>query len=297
MDGRGGPLRVEMQISPAEAARIFEMYCTAPVGDSFAFQVGGVHVSVLKRSSASHAAVKQLTAGVADPKPKRFMAVHSSPATVTRLTTKEHYKQLKDAAMLSKVKATCPFPPGEPPGTEWTVEKAARHVEFVAKDGDSWFKHYTAFFNEFLKSEAGTASDVKAYYDIVGCGGGPTGWIPQTTAWWVDRFKNSATSSARAIVDNALANVGETPTDIAWWDAAFGKESTASEADKKRYTDALKQVPFEATAVAWWRRFFSDNLKFVHTEKKRDTAEAARVWRANKKMRTGGDDLSGIVSV
>jgi hypothetical protein len=49
--------------------------------------------------------------------------------------------------------------------------------------------------------------------------------------------------------------------------------------------------------VAWWRRFFSDNLKFVHTEKKRDTAEAARVWRANKKMRTGGDDLSGIVSV
>jgi hypothetical protein len=285
-----------MHVGPAEAARIFERYCTTPVGGSFMFHTGGVHVTVVKRLPTSAAAAKQLTDDVAEPKPKRFMAVHSSPATVTRINTKEHYKHLKDAALMSKVKATCPFPPGEPPGTEWAVEKAACHVEFVAKDGESWFKHYTAFFNQFLKSEAGTASTVKAYYDIVGRGDGPTGWSPQTAAWWVERFKNGATSSARAIIDKAVATAGETPTDIAWWDAAFGQESTASDADKKRYADALKQVPFEATAVAWWRRYFSDNLKFVHTEKKRDTAEAAREWRANKKRKGSGDDLIGIVS-
>jgi hypothetical protein len=297
MDERGGPLRVEMQVSPAEAARIFEKYCTTPVGGSFVFQTGGVRVSVVKRSPASPAAAKQLTADVAEPKPKRFMAVHSSPATVTRMHTKEHYKYLKDAAMLSKVQAMCTCPPGAPMGTEWSVEKAARHVEFAGEDGDSWFKHYNAFFIQFLMSEKGIDADVKAYYDVVGGGAGPTDWSPQTAPWWVERFKNGATASARAIIDKAVATVGETPTDIAWWGAAFGQESTAPEADKKRYADALKQVPFEATAVAWWRRFFSDNLKFVHSEKKRDTAEAARKWRANKKPRKDGDDLSGIVSV
>jgi hypothetical protein len=286
-----------MQVAPAEAARIFERYCTTPVGGSFGFLSGGVHVTVLKRSPASSAAAKQLTGDVAEPKPKRFMAVHTAPATVTRMNTKEHYKHLKDEAMLSKVQATCMYPPGAPAGTEWTVDKAARHVEFVGKDGDSWFKHYTAFFNQFLKSKEGTAADVKAYYDIVGGGGGPAGWSPQTTPWWIERFKSGATTSVRAIIHNTLAAVGETPTDIAWWDAAFGHESTAPEAAKKHYADALKQVPFEATAMAWWRRFFSDNLKFVHVEKKRDTAEAARDWRASKKLRKGGgDDLSGIVS-
>jgi hypothetical protein len=101
MDGRVGPLRVELHIAPADAARIFEKYCTTPLGESFVFKSGGVHVSVVKRSPASPTAATQVAA--AEPKPKRSLAVHSSPTTVTRLHTKEHYKHLKDVAIMSKV--------------------------------------------------------------------------------------------------------------------------------------------------------------------------------------------------
>jgi hypothetical protein len=192
----------------------------------------------------------------------------------------------------------CLCPPGAPGGTEWTVEKAARHVEFVGVDGDSWFKHYTAFFNEFLVDASITDASIKAYYDAVGGGVVAPEWTPQTAPWWVARFKSGTTTpSVRTVIESTMAAAGETlPTDIAWWDTAFGQESTAPDAVKERYADMVKQVPFEASAVAWWRGFFSDNLKFVHAEKKRDTAEAARKRRASKKARKGGDDMSCIMS-
>jgi hypothetical protein len=125
MDGRGGPLRngplrVEMHVAPADAARIFEKYCTTPLGGSFVFQTGCVHVSVVKRSPASPTAATATQVAAAEPKPKRALAVHSSPTTVTRMHTKEHYKHLKDVAMLSKVGcfASHGGPPAPPPTTD-----------------------------------------------------------------------------------------------------------------------------------------------------------------------------------